>query len=169
MLLLGIQQSDSVMYVYIHTRFLDSFPLQVIKRCGIEFLMLYSRPFCLFVVYIYANPKLLQKCIYLFRIVLGLQKKMSRKYRQITYIPPLPLAQSFPYEHSAFGGAAWFQYCIQLLSQSSLTHFPFTLTWGLLKADLKTMFRTQWSLVKEGSVVRGVGSEMGEGEIAAKR
>ena len=31
------------------------------------------------------------------------------------------------------------------------------------------MIRTQWSLVKEGNVVRGVGSEMGEGAIAAKR
>ena len=95
---------------------------------------------------------------------------MSRKYRQITYIPPLPLAQSFPhYKHSAFGGAAWFQYCIQFLSQSSLTHFALTLTRGLLEADLKTMIRTQWSLVEEGNIDWGVGSEMGEGEIADKR
>ena len=31
------------------------------------------------------------------------------------------------------------------------------------------MIRTQWSLVKEGNVASGVGSEMGQGEIAAKR
>ena len=30
------------------------------------------------------------------------------------------------------------------------------------------MFRTQWSLVKEGSVVRGVGSEMGEERLLLK-